>query len=135
MSLRPRPRSASAAALAFGLAAALLAPGCGSSSAEPPTGATVPVKGVVTYKGKPLTRGTVVFEPDSGREAHGGIQPDGSFVLTTFVADDGAMPGTHRVAVTGLPKNVLPLKFQNVGSSGVEMEVAAGKADYAIDLK
>jgi hypothetical protein len=132
MSTRPHP---AAAALALGLAAALLAPGCSTSSAEPPTGATVPVRGVVTYKGKPLSRGTVVFEPDSGREAHGEIRADGSFVLTTFVTDDGATPGTHRVAVTGLPRNVLPLKFQNAGVAGVEVEVAAGKSDYAIDLR
>ena len=64
-------------------------------------GATVPVKGKVTYKGKPLTEGEIVFEPDnSGREAHGSIQPDGSFELTTFKTGDGAVPGTHRVAVT-----------------------------------
>ncbi|WP_165249407.1 hypothetical protein [Paludisphaera soli] len=130
-----RSRSAAAALLALGLAAALLAPGCGSSSAQPPAGSIVPVKGVVTYKGKPLARGTIVFEPDSGREAQGEIKADGSFVLTTFLPDDGATPGVHRVAVAGLPKNVLPLKFQNVGSSGVEVEVAAGKSEYAIVLK
>ncbi|MDG3007833.1 hypothetical protein [Paludisphaera mucosa] len=130
-----RPRPSAAAALASGLAAALLAAGCGGSSSQPPAGITVPAKGVVTYKGKPLAQGTVVFEPDAGREAHGAIQADGSFVLTTFAKDDGAVPGLHRVAVTGVPKNILPLKFQSAAASKVEIEVADGKADYPIDLK
>ena len=135
--MRPRRlRSAVAAALSLG-AAALLATtaGCGASSAEPPIGATVPVRGVVTYKGKPLTQGTVVFEPDAGREAHGPIQPDGSFVLTTFRKDDGALPGAHRVSVADVPKNVLPLKFRNAASTGLEIEVSAEKTDYPVDLK
>lgn len=131
MSNRPR------AAAAFGLAAALLAsaPGCGDDPSRPPAGATVPVKGVVTYKGKPLTRGTLRFEPDAGREAQGEIGPDGSFALSTFTERDGAVPGVHRVAVVGLPRNILPVKFHNPGSSQVEVEVSAAKEEYAVDLK
>ena len=74
--------------------------GCGSDPSHY-VGQTVPVKGKVTYKGKPLTEGQIIFEPDAGgREAHGSIQPDGTFELTTFTKGDGAVTGTHRVAVT-----------------------------------
>ena len=126
----PAPnRSALVLALALSLA------GCGGSSSTPSAGATVPVKGIVTYKGKPLTRGTVVFEPDAGREAQGELGGDGSFTLSTFVKDDGAVPGAHRVAVKNLSKSALPLKFQNLASSGVEVVVSADKGEYAIDLK
>jgi hypothetical protein len=110
--------------------------GCGTSSGAF-TGATVPVKGTVTYKGKALTQGEVVFEPESGgREAHGTIQPDGSFELTTYGPGDGAVIGTHRVAVTGTARKVnVPARYRNVSASKVEVEVSEGRADYAIDLK
>ena len=77
--------------------------------------------------GKPLTEGQIVFEPDnSGREAHGSIQPDGEFELSTFANGDGAVPGTHRVAVTSgkIGKQVVPVKYQNTSSSKTEVEVA-----------
>ena len=98
---------------------------------------TVPVKGKVTYKGKPLTQGEIVFEPESaGREAHGGIQSDGTFELTTYKQGDGAVPGTHRVAVTGTSKkDAVPTKYKNVSSSKTQVEVAEGKTGYTVDFK
>jgi len=111
--------------------------GCGSNAA-PYVGKTVPVKGKVTYKGKLLTQGQIVFEPDnSGREAHGSIQPDGTFELSTFAKGDGAVPGTHRVAVTSgkIGKRVVPVKYQNTSSSKTEVEVAEGKSEYVVDFK
>jgi hypothetical protein len=110
--------------------------GCGS--AEGPYAApTVPVKGKVSYKGKLLSQGEMVFEPDSaGREAHGNIQPDGTFELTTYKPGDGAVLGTHRVAVTGTSKkDAVPIKYKSVSSSKTEVEIAEGKTDYAIDFK
>jgi hypothetical protein len=110
--------------------------GCGSDSGQY-VGKTVPVKGKVTYKGKSLTQGEIVFEPNSaGREAHGNIEPDGTFELTTFKAGDGAVPGTHRVAVSGTSKkDAVPVKFQSTSSSKTEVEVAEGKTEYIVDLK
>ena len=110
--------------------------GCGSDSGQL-TGTTIPVKGKVTFKGKPLTQGEIVFEPDSaGREAHGPIKSDGSFELTTFKQGDGAVPGTHRVAVTGTSKkDAVPLKYKNPSSSKTEVEVAEGKTEYTVDFK
>jgi hypothetical protein len=100
-------------------------------------GTTIPVKGKITYKGRPLTQGEIVFEPNSaGREAYGNIQPDGTFELTTFKAGDGAAPGTHRVAVTGTSKkDAVPVKYQSTSSSKTEVQVAEGKTEYTIDFK
>lgn len=114
----------------------LLCWGCGSSEG-PFAGATVPVQGKVTFRGKPLSQGQIVFEPDSaGREAHGSINSDGTFELTTYKQGDGAVPGTHRVAVTGTSqKDRIPAKYQSIGSSKTEIEVAEGKTEYSIDLK
>jgi hypothetical protein len=111
----------------------LLLQGCGSSATST-EGLTVPVKGKITYKGKPLTSGTVVFEPeDAGREAHGKIQPDGTFELSTYGHGDGAVRGPNRVAVSGNLK--LPLKYKNASSSKTEVEVAEGKTEYIIELR
>lgn len=98
----------------------------------------VPVKGKVSYKGKPLTGGTIRFEPeDGGREASGNIEPDGSFTLSTFQADDGAVAGSHKVAVeppSGQTKSI-PAKYRSAGSSGIVMEVSPEKSEYVVDLK
>ncbi len=98
----------------------------------------VPVKGTVTYKGKPLTGGTIRFEPeDGGREAAGNIEPDGSFTLSTFQSNDGAVAGSHKVAVeppSGQSKSI-PAKYRSAGSSGIVMEVSPEKTEYAVDLK
>ena len=126
-------------ALSISLAILLLIPcaGCGSSAGA--AAPLHPVKGKVTYKGKALISGTVTFEPDAGREAHGDIKPDGTFELTTFKPGDGAVAGSHRVAVTGAigkgRSNAVPVKYQNVSSSKQEVEVSADKTEYNIDLK
>src|SRR4051794_29707498 len=111
-------------------------PGCDSESQGQFIGSTVPVRGMVLYKGKPLTQGEILFEPDSGgREAHGNIQTDGTFELTTYKAGDGAVPGTHRVAVSGTSKkDAVPLRYKNPSSSRTEVEVGEGKGEYTIDF-
>ena len=60
-----------------------------------------------------------------------------SFELSTFVKGDGAVPGTHRVAVTSgkIGKEVVPVKYKNVSSSKTEVEVAEGKSEYVVDFK
>jgi hypothetical protein len=129
-----------AGSVAFTAVVSLICSGCGSQSdASHFVASTVPVKGKVLYKGKPLTQGEITFEPlDSGREAHGRIQPDGTFELTTFNQGDGAVPGTHRVAVTGTGgkgKSAVALKYKNPSSSKTEIEVAEGKLEYSVDLR
>ncbi len=58
-----------------------------------------PVHGKITVGGKPLTEGNIVFMPSNGRMAHGKIQPDGSYRLTTFESNDGALIGDHSVTI------------------------------------
>jgi hypothetical protein len=110
--------------------------GCGTSGG-PDGSMLVPVKGKVTYKGKPLTDGTITFEPDDfGRPAHGNIQPDGTFVLTTYKDGDGAVRGQHRIAVSASAKRGqnVPLKLRDPNSSKVVVEVSEGKTEYEVDL-
>lgn len=128
---------ASSALLAGSCALPAILSGCGDVALATTRSTMAPVKGTVTYKGQPLTAGSIAFEPDGGREAHGSIGPDGSFSLTTFEADDGALPGTHRVAIRGAAgkRAKLPLKYGGFASSGIEVEVSPDRSSYAIDLK
>jgi hypothetical protein len=113
--------------------------GCGpAGSGRMPD--AIPVKGKVLYKGQPVTKGSVTFEPDGfGREAHGRIQSDGSFVLTTYKDGDGAVAGHHRVAVsdTGIksPKDALAKKWAGTASSGLTADVDAEHTDFTLELK
>lgn len=67
-----------------------------------------PVKGVVTCGGKPVTSGSISFTPvvqgsdaaTGARPASGAVQPDGTFVLSTYEANDGAVIGKHTVWYT-----------------------------------
>ena len=60
-----------------------------------------PVRGEVTYKGKPVPEGTVAYLPQGSgsRQATGAIQPDGTFALMTRQQDDGAMRGSYNIAI------------------------------------
>jgi hypothetical protein len=89
-------------------AGVLFVAGCGSKSGLD----MVPIRGEVTYKGKPLTDGSVVYMPveATGRQATGKIQPDGTFQLTTRQANDGAVKGQYKIVVyaTKTPSEELP---------------------------
>ncbi len=98
------------------LAVAFVA-GCGSKG---PT--TVPIRGKVLYNGAPLQnvpQGLVRYmpkTPDSGRQASGRIQPDGSFVLTTFKKADGVVPGEYNIVVSAYSSQ--PASREQIEASG-----------------
>ncbi len=94
--IMPRP-------FAFIILAALICAvpaGCGSGNPK-----TYPVSGKITYRGEPVTRGTVVFYPEEGRSAMSDIGTDGSYRLTTFKDGDGALAGRHAVTVTAIAES------------------------------
>lgn len=113
--------------------------GCGSAGGGAASN-LVPVKGKVTYKGQPVTKGSIKFEPDGfGREAHGQIKSDGTYVLSTFKEGDGVIAGHHRVTVSGTgiksPKDALAKKWASEAASGLTADVDADHADFPFDLK
>lgn len=124
-----------------------LAAGCGSGQMP-----VAPVQGKVLYRGKPLEFGSVIFQPQAGPAASGPIQPDGSFRLSTYGRDDGAVIGKHRVLVTcyenqrpgGAPPD--PHKEPGAGhtlippvyatfNSPLEIEVKRGLEPVTFELK
>jgi hypothetical protein len=67
----------------------------------------VKLEGMVTLDNEPVEGAIVSFLPDEsgGRFAHGITAKDGSFRLTTYKQDDGALPGDYRVTVTLIPSD------------------------------
>ncbi len=94
-----------------------------------------PVSGKVAIsEGKPVTSGTICFEPVAapGVKAKGKIQPDGSFTLTTYNENDGAVEGDSRVYIEpdeAAKKGAIPTAFLDPDSSGVIVKVSPGKND------
>lgn len=114
--------------------------GCGGSTSE-----IAPVSGIVELDGQPMTgfhHAAVVFTPVGGRLATGKIGPDGTFRLTTYGAEDGAVVGTAKVSVSATVdapaaksadrlgasvRWVIPRKFGSADASGMTCEVRPGE--------
>lgn len=105
--LRPATRGRLAARrprgiLTIGLAALLVAAGCGPSGPK-----RIEVQGAVRFGGNPPPGdGTVYFapvRPAEGFRARGGYgafrKDDGHYVVGSVKRDDGLVPGTYRVTV------------------------------------
>lgn len=116
--------------------AAVALPGFGCGSAAPPAAATV--RGAVTFQGRPLAGGVIVFAPDRdrgtpGKPATARIGPDGGF----RVQPDGTAavsPGWYRVAIADAPGSLpdgdadprFPPALRRPDRSGLDREVVAG---------
>jgi hypothetical protein len=72
----------------------MLLAGCG-----PRRPTTAPVQGKITVGGKIVPSGKITFHPAEGRNAIGTIAADGTYTLTTFDRDDGALLGKHKVTI------------------------------------
>ncbi len=109
-----------------------------------------PASGKVTYKGQPLKHGNILFQPSAGPPAKGEIGPDGSFSLSTFKNNDGAVIGKHRVQVictapqakpanpdeeVPSAKSLIPEKYSNYVTSEITVDVVKGGGPYLIELK
>jgi hypothetical protein len=71
---------------------ALAATGCGGRGMGQ-------VKGRVTVGGVPVQGGTIMFYPADGPGAVGQIAPDGTYTVSTHKPGDGAVVGSHKVAI------------------------------------
>jgi hypothetical protein len=136
-----RKRSFGAGAGVLGLAALALA-GCGDHGPK-----TYPVKGTITYKGKAVPHGTVMFQPENGPAATGDIK-DGNYVLQTDKFN-GAVLGKHKVTIiafqdqagrlpeerTPFPPPIIPDKYSTPDRSGLTSVVEAKENVFNFDLK
>lgn len=89
---------------------------------------------VVLANGSPLPAGRITFHPkETGKPEATGEISNGSFRLSTFGKDDGAVPGQYDVSITGVSYKTgkpvtaaeVPQKYQDPKSSGLSAEVKA----------
>jgi len=103
----------------------------------------VPVTGSVTFKGKTLEYGSVMFQPfgvEGAQTARSDIGPDGEFALSTEKEGDGVVVGKSKVRITAfdaqrtnatgnkheemaLGKSAIPKRFQNFATSDIVIDV------------
>jgi hypothetical protein len=135
-----------AAELTAPIAIAALTPlACG------PTGpGMAQVSGKVTYKGKPVPKGTIAFVSTNPgrRNATAEIQPDGSYKLQTENPGDGALLGEYNVTIFAHddavldyippkpipPKILTAVKYEKPGTSGLKATVQSGSNNLNFDL-
>ena len=131
-------------AVGFGLTAA----GCGSDGEN-----LLPVEGVVTLDGKPLTVGGLTFHPDTSKgnttlhQPVGELGADGRYKLTSG-GKAGAPPGWYKVLVFSSeqmqdslrggaptdPKWLIHRKFTDAKTTPLSVEVVADPKEGAYDL-
>lgn len=123
--------------------------GCGGGSDNLTVGT---VSGKVTHNGQPVNGGVVTFVPGSsgakgpaGKPGTGNVGADGTFKLSTYGNDDGAVVGKHKVTYTPPvvaideathSENSKPVKGQYDGlvPSNADAEIKAGDNKIDIDL-
>lgn len=107
------------------------------------------VQGTVKFKdGTPLTRGVVHFEGPR-YAAHGTIQPDGCYVMSSQAEGDGVAPGTYRIFIDNTEEPMvwvpekqtyrygqpqIPAKYAAAATSGLTFDVPGnGVFDIQLD--
>jgi hypothetical protein len=78
--------------------------GCGDDG----FGQRYPVRGTVTYQGRPVTQGSIAFTPaeaGAARSASGPIREDGTYEMTTLTPGDGVLPGKYFVTVQAFARD------------------------------
>ncbi|PQO42557.1 hypothetical protein [Blastopirellula marina] len=117
------------------------------------------VEGTVTYKGKPIENGAIIFEVPGNRSAYGKIQ-DGQIVdVTTSEFGDGVPVGEAKVAINAsepasqsaanpsmsanapggpsgmdLGKSLLPKHYANPATSDLTVTIEQGENTVTFDL-
>lgn len=119
--------------------------GCGDGRVKLPT---APVAGTVSYQGKPLTKGRIIFFHPSGQAAAADLAPDGAFnlvafqgmnqvAISCFETDQPIVTNNpHGRASLSPPKSLIPARYVEPGTSGLTFEVKPGgdnKATFVLN--
>lgn len=115
----------------------------GCSSSKKPWEFTHPATGSIEYKGKPIEAAELTLFPldpsiPESVRPKGRSTADGKFELGTYAQSDGAPAGKYKVTVVrnqvAVSKNTivtkpndLPVKYSNLSSTDLVVEIVAGK--------
>jgi hypothetical protein len=84
------------------------------------------VSGIVTYKGKPLAAGKIVFHLKDGEFVGTKVKEDGTYRLSRVPE------GTWKITVEG---KRIPAKYASEDTSGLTFEVKKGSQKFNIELQ
>ena len=100
----------------------------------------VPISGQVLIDGKPLSYGFIRFSSGEGRPALGRLDKEGRFRLSTYESGDGAIVGSHRIAVltheitdTGIKWHA-PKEYADYAASGLTAKITEPTDSLVINL-
>ncbi len=99
-----------------------------------------PVRGTVLFNDEPVPQAEIVFHPQfegPGWMPVATADDEGQFSASTKVPEDGALPGSYKVTVVWRPQaieegdgpNLLPPRYANPDTSGLEVEVGSETDD------
>jgi len=118
------------------LAVLLVCPsGCGTGSGE--------VTGKVTFRGKPVTSGSVILYCPGNRIVRGVIGPDGSYSIPHVPAGEAAVAvrsppvlpdGGYVNGETAPRGEAIPINYGVPDESGLTIRVGRGRVVYDIEL-
>jgi hypothetical protein len=96
--------------------------GCGGSDSKAPPEPVFPVTGVISFNGAPVVGADVTFlSADGGdRSAFGRTNDAGEYQLTTFSANDGAVPGRYVVTITKIASTAPEVPAADVESEAYD---------------
>ena len=102
----------------------------------------VTVSGKVLIDGKPLDTGYIRLIPPNARPAGAEIQSDGSFTLTTFSDDDGAVLGNHKITVNAfqnkengmVTRYLVPAKYGEIKTTDLTVDVDQPTDSLTVNL-
>lgn len=116
--------------------------GCGWNSSEDISGS---IEGVVTLGKSPLQAGTIQFySKETGEGAITIIEPGGKYLVASIpVGRYGAEvrplaqdpEEVSKGIVAPKPSQIIPEKYNNFATSGLEVTVTSGKNEFNISLK
>jgi hypothetical protein len=113
----------------------VVAIGCGDGRVKLPTAS---VSGTVTYRGKPLPGGRVLFQHSTGQAAAVDIAKDGSFKLLAFQGPNQVAVFCYECegSIVGVPprkpvKDLIPSRYNDAANSGLTFDVQSGEDNLA----